>query len=79
MPAGAFFRSVLLACCSPVEACALVVCVFFNIFYAAYVIGCVTLLVVKGDERVGKVGGAGGGENKLGLGGFGMVGGQGGF
>ncbi|PSC76146.1 potassium NKT2 [Micractinium conductrix] len=39
---------------SPVEACALVVCVFFNIFYAAYVIGCVTLLVVKGDERVGK-------------------------
>lgn len=31
------------------------VIVFFNIFYFAYIIGSVTLLVVKGDERVGKV------------------------
>ncbi|KAL4435944.1 hypothetical protein ABPG77_000706 [Micractinium sp. CCAP 211/92] len=39
---------------SPVEAGFVVVLVFFNIFYFAYIIGSVTLLVVKGDERVGK-------------------------
>ncbi|KAL4458838.1 hypothetical protein ABPG75_013703 [Micractinium tetrahymenae] len=39
---------------SPVEAGFVVVIVFFNIFYFAYLIGSVTLLVVKGDERVGK-------------------------
>lgn len=39
---------------SPVEAGAVVVIVFFNIFWGAYIIGSVTLLIVKGDERVGK-------------------------